>query len=425
MNPVAARQEPLIELRPWQHGVIFLLACAVVISRRPDAILHAQFWTEDGHVFFADAYNLGWWASLLRTYQGYLHVFPRLGASLALIVPLSLAPLVLNFIAIGIQALPTNLLLSFRSSAWGSLRFRTLLAAMYLALPNTREMSNGIAQSQWHLALCAFLLLAACAPRHVAGRLFDLSVLLLCGLTGPFCIFLFPVALFLVWKQREPWRWAEASVLAGTCLVQAWGLFSGGFSGRPHYVLGASPALFTRILGGQIFSATLLGGNGLAAHASPALLISLLCLAMGGVAIVSICFANSSLVMKLFLLFSSMLFAASIVSPAAYPPAGVSIWELLVEAEGVRYWYFPTIAFAWSILWCLRSKAALLKTVSAVLLCLMCFGIVRDWRHPAYEDMHFAEYAKRVEAAPAGTVVTIPENPEGWNLQLVKHFSGR
>jgi hypothetical protein len=39
--------------------------------------------------------------------------------------------------------------------------------------------------------------------------------------------------------------------------------------------------------------------------------------------------------------------------------------------------------------------------------------------------MHFAEYAKQVEIAPAGTVVTIPENQPGWNLQLVKRLPGR
>lgn len=67
----------------------------------------------------------------------------------------------------------------------------------------------------------------------------------------------------------------------------------------------------------------------------------------------------------------------------------------------------------------------MLKSVSAILLCLMCFGIIRDWAHPAYQDMHFAEYAKQVEIAPAGTVVTIPENQPGWNLQLVKRLPGR
>ena len=47
-------------LRPWQQGILFLLACAVIVSRRPEAIFHAQFYAEDGHVWFADAYNLGW-----------------------------------------------------------------------------------------------------------------------------------------------------------------------------------------------------------------------------------------------------------------------------------------------------------------------------------------------------------------------------
>ena len=38
---------------------VFLFACAVVIARRPDAVFHAQFFAEDGRIWFADAYNLG------------------------------------------------------------------------------------------------------------------------------------------------------------------------------------------------------------------------------------------------------------------------------------------------------------------------------------------------------------------------------
>ncbi len=422
---MAKQDDRQLALRTWQHAAIFLFACAVIVARRPDAILNAQFCNEDGHVFFAEAYNYGWWTALFRSYEGYYHAFPRLGASLSLLVPLALAPLVLNLFAIGIQALPANLLLSSRSSAWGSLRFRSLLAGIYLALPNTREMSNGISQSQWFLALCAFLLLAAITPKSVAGRILDLSILLLCGLTGPFCIFLFPIVLFLAWRRRDPWHWTEVCVVAACCFLQAWGLFSGGFSGRPHFALGASPALFARILAGQVFLSTLIGGNGLAAHSNPQLLIFLICVAGGGIAIAVICFAASTLEMRLFLVLSSMILAASLISPTAYPPAGISMWDLLAGAVGIRYWYFPTLAFAWSILWCFRSGEVMLKSVSAILLCLMCFGIIRDWAHPAYQDMHFAEYAKQVEIAPAGTVVTIPENQPGWNLQLVKRLPGR
>jgi hypothetical protein len=412
-------------LRFWQHGAIFLLACAILISRRPDAIFNAQFFQEDGHTWFADAYNFGWWAGLCRTYEGYHHVFPRLGAALALLVPLSLAPLALNLIAIGIQALPANLLLSFRSSAWGSLRFRALLAGIYLALPNTQEMLNDISQSQWPLTLCAFLLLVAIVPRGVGGRIFDLSILLLCCLTGPECFFLLPIAIFLAWRHRERWRWIAAGILAALCTVQAWSLLNGGFSSRPHFVLGASPALLTRIIAGNVYLGALLGGNGLAANPDRQLFIFLLFVTIFGTLFVALSYFKSNLSMKLFILLTSTLLAASFISPTAYPPAGVSEWLLLAEAIGIRYWYFPTVAFAWSILFCFRSRIAILRIVSAPLLILMCFGIVRDWRYPAYEDMHSAEYAKRVEAAPAGAIVTIPQNPKGWNLQLIKHAAGR
>ncbi len=420
----AAGERP-VGLSGWQHGVIFLVACAILVSRRPDAVYNAQFFQEDGHTWFADAYNFGWWAGLCRTYEGYHHAFPRLGAALALLVPLSLAPLVLNLIAIGVLALPANILLSCRSSQWGSLRFRALLAGMYLVLPNTREMLNDISQSQWPLTLCAFLLLVAIVPRGVGGRIFDLSILLLCCLTGPECFFLLPIAIFLAWKYRERWRWIVAGVIAALCPVQAWSLLNGGFSSRPHFVLGASPALLARILAGNVYLGTLLGGNGLAANQDHRLFLFLVFVAIFATIFVALSYLKSNLSMKLFILLTCMLLAASLISPTSYPPPGDTEWQQLSEAFGIRYWYFPTLVFAWSMLFCFRSRTAILRIVSASLLIIMCFGIVRDWRYPAYEDLHFAEYAKRVEAAPPGAIITIPQNPEGWNLQLVKHAAGR
>jgi hypothetical protein len=421
MNAMAKQDQRQIALRAWHHAAVFLLACAVIVSRRPDALFRAQFWNEDGHVFFADAYNFGWWPALFRTYEGYFHACPRLGAALALLVPLSLAPLVLNLIAIGIQALPANLMLSTRSSAWGSLRFRALLAGTYLALPNCWEIDANITNSQWLLALNAFLLLVAFPPRGAAGRFFDLCILLLCGLTGPLCIFLFPVAAFLALRYRDRWRWVEAGVLAATCFVQAWSLFNGGFSSRPHHALGASPAMFARILGGQVYLGALLGSNALAAHAGIARLIVFICIAAGGTIFVFICFFKSSLQIKLLLFFSSMIIAASLIAPTPGQVTGVTVWEVLDTGAAARYWFFPTLAFAWSILWCYRSRTPGLKTVSTVLLCILCCGVALCWRHPAFPDAHFDEYARSFESSPAGTAVTIPESTPGWNLRLVKH----
>ncbi|MGP8268739.1 MAG: hypothetical protein ACLQLH_01620 [Terracidiphilus sp.] len=397
-----------------------------MISRRPDAITHAQFWAEDGHAWFADAYNFGGWAALLRTQDGYFQGLPRLTAALAALVPLRVAPLVFNLIAIAIEALPVNLLLSFRSSAWGSLRYRALLAFVYLALPNCWEMGAIITNSQWLLALCAFLLSVATAPRSIAGRAFDIAILLLCGLTGPFCLFLVLIAFFLAWKHRENWRWIEAGILAACCLIQACGLLIVDSAGRSHYaVLGASPALFVRLLAAQVYLATLIGGNGLAYYSNTLLFIFLLCVAIGGTALVVYCFIESTVEMRLFLAITALLFAASLSHPSTASPKDLTGWELLTSAGGIRYWFFPTLAFAWSILWCFHSRIRLLRIVSAPLILLMCIGIIRDWRHPAFEDMHFAEHVQRFEAAPAGTVLNIPENPAGWTVRLVKRPAGR
>ncbi len=259
MDAMTQHERPPVELKGWQHGAIFLFACLLMLVRRPDAVLHAQFWAEDGRVFFADAYNLGWWPALFRAYDGYFHLAPRLAASFALLAPLTLAPLITNLIAIAIQALPVNLLLGARSAGWGSLRYRFWLAGVYLALPNCSEISYGITNSQWVLALSAFLLLVASPAKSAEGRIASLCFLVFAGLTGPFCIFLFPIALCVAWRRRVAWRWVQASVLAVCGLVQAWCLLVIDPAGRIHSPLGASLPLFSRILGGHILRCRITG----------------------------------------------------------------------------------------------------------------------------------------------------------------------
>lgn len=420
-----APEAGLQELRGWQHVAIFLFACAVLVLRRPDAVLHPQFWAEDGHVWFADAYNLGWWHALFRAQDGYFQTFPRLGAAVALLFPLALAPLALNLIAIAAQAIPVPILLSKRSAGWGSLRFRALLAAMYLALPNCREMGAIITSSQWILALCVFLLLAAAVPTRTPGRIADVAVFSLCGLTGPFCFLLVPLAIYRVWRRREQerWRWVQAGMVAAFCLLQAWGLLVINPGGRAASALGASPALFMRIVAGQVYLGTLLGSNGLAARAGVGMLVLLVCVAIGGTAIAAICFKEATTEWRLLFVFSCTLLGASLASPAAYPPAGLTRWELLANVGGIRYWFFPTLAFAWCLLWCVRRRKGAMAAIASVLLVVMTFGIVRDWNHPAFKDLHYREFAESFSTSPAGTDVVVPENPQGWTVRLIKRAS--
>ncbi len=425
MDQIAGRPKPQFEICGWQSCVVFACTFALLVSRRPDAVFHAQFWAEDGTVFYADAYDLGWWASLVRPYGGYLHALPRLAAALSLLVPFARAPLVMNLIAISFQALPVNLLLSRRSSAWGSLAFRAALALMYIALPDSRDLAGIITNSQSPLALSSFLIIVSSPARGMRDRLFDISILLLTGLSGPYCLFLLPIALFVVRQDRSRWRWDAPIILALSCFVEAWGLLILSPTARPHYRLGATMELLARILGGQVYLGALLGGNNLAEHPGTGLLWTLVGVSILGTAILAACFLRSTLPMKLFLLFSFVTLATSLISPMMRLSAGSSLWELMAGTGNLHYWFFPSLAFAWSLLWCLFSRTPLLKIAGAYLMLVMCFGVLYCWRFPAFNDLHFSTYAARFETLPAGERITIPENPDDWRMDLVKRGPGR
>lgn len=425
MSPIAEQAKPELEIRGWQFWVIFACTLALLVSRRPDAVFHAQFWAEDGTVFFADAYNVGWWSSLVTPYGGYFHALPRLAASLSLLVPLSRAPLVMNLIAILFQALPVNLLLSRRSSAWGSLGFRASLAFMYIALPDSRDLAGIITNSQTPLALSAFLIIVSSPARGMKDWIFDIFILLLAGLSGPYCLFLFPIALFLAWRERSRWRWTSSIVLLFSSFVEAWGLLIATPAARPHYQLGATLPLFARMLGGQVYLGALLGGNNLAEHPGAGLLWTLVGVSILGTAILAACFLRSTLPMKLYLVFAFVTLATSLISPMMRLSAGTTLWEQMAGTGNLHYWFFPSLAFSWSLLWCFQSRTQILKVGAAYLMLLMCFGVIFCWRFPAFEDRKFNTYVAEFESAPVGSTITIPENPNDWRMHLVKRGPGR
>jgi hypothetical protein len=421
MTRLQAFSARIATLDGWRRVVfyvaIYLFACAVVIARRPDAILHAQFFAEDGHVWFADAYNFGWWPALFRPQVGYFQTLPRLGAALALLVPFSFAPLVLNVIAVAIQAVPVPVLLSSRSAPWGPLGFRALLAALYLFLPNTRDLSSVVTNSQWILALVALVLLVALPPRSWIARAFDLAVFVLCSLTGPFCIFLLPVAFVLWWGRRQEfWPRVTFAILFFGCVTQICTLLLNS-AARPHPVLGASLEWFARLLAGDIYLGTILGGNIFSLRLSTEMIA---CLAILGTVVLFVSAASAPIGMRCLLLFSALLFAAALVSPTTAPPPGATAWRMLAGVEGARYWFFPGLAFAWSLAYCTRSSARLVRGTAIGLLVLMTVGFVRDFRYPAFVDLS-GGYAERLAQTPPGATLTVPINPSGWDMRLVKH----
>jgi hypothetical protein len=406
------------------HILIFVFVFVLLVSRRPDAVFHPQFYAEDGTLWFADAYNFGWSAFTRLAYRSwnsaYSSLLTRLVAQLSLFVPFAYAPLVFNLAALVVAVIPVNVLLSYRSRGWGSIQLRGFMAAAYVALPNCSEVSFGITLAQWNLGLSAILLLVAVLPRSIPGRLFDFTILLVCGLTGPFCIFLFPISVFLLFKDRQPWRWIQTILLGLTFLLEAWSIWLVPGTPppvlHPHPPLGATPELLFRIVGGQVVFGALAGEIGLAAL--PTALPLLIILSVLGAFLVTFCLLRSSLPMKLFLLFSLGIGAAALISPLT--GNRMPVWQALILVPGVHYWFFPSLAFAWTVLWCAQCRYQPLQIVAGILLVVQCFGITMHWRRDAYPDSHFAESVERLKRAAPGTVVVIPETPPGWAFSIVK-----
>jgi hypothetical protein len=129
---------------------------------------------------------------------------------------------------------------------------------------------------------------------------------------------------------------------------------------------------------------------------------------------------SSGTEMRLLVVFSALLFASALVSPIVEPIPGPSAWWILARSPETHYWFFPCLAFAWSMLWLFRRSRPLLKIVAGWLLLLMCIGVIRDWRHRAADDLQFRKYAASFALAPQGTVLTIPVDPPGWHMELIK-----
>ena len=406
----------------WQWQIfVFVTAVLAVVSRRPDALFHPGFFAEDGTIWYADAYNFGWLHSLLNPQNGYFQTLPRLTAALALLVPLQFAPLLMNGVAIVLQVLPVNLLLSSRCATWGPLSVRALFALAYVCLPNSRELDATITEGQWHIALLASIVILASPAKSWAWRTFDIFVIFLCGLTGPFCLLLLPVGVAFWWMRRDRWRLFLIAAIAACSLLQVSALYFTASTTRAQMTLGATPQLFLKLLAGQVYLGAVIGQNTLAANKG-SLLLDLV--AILGTAFIVYCLLKAQLELKFFIVFCALIYAASLKNPMAAASTAQSQWQVLSSAPGVRYWFFPMLAFIWALIWCASSsRSTPVRVIAACCLATMLIGITHDWKYPAYTNTRFPEYARRFASASEGTLITIPLFPDGWVVRLAKKGS--
>jgi hypothetical protein len=410
--------------RPAILGALGLLFGFVLFIRSPATILHPGFWGEDGPIWYADAYAAGW-HSLFFPQIGYLGTSSRLVALMAQGFPLLWAPGLFAIAALLIQSLTAAFLVSTRMSAvlpslWG----RFLLAFTYVALPNSFETHLNLTNAQWHLAILAFFVLVSRPAESRLGRAGDLLALALSGLSGPFCIFLMPIAIWQLRDDRNAAQVQRAAVVAVTCMIQGGFLIATVGNTRSAAPLGASASALARIAVVQILLGGLLGARMMSrlAHLTPfnsdAAVITI---ALGGFVLCAVGVWRGPPVLRKAALYGGLLLAAALWRPQ------VSLtepqWPLMANpGAGQRYYLIPILVWVAVVLALAADRNRMLRYLASLLLVLLFAGVAVDSLYPRLPATDFSEKARQFADAPPGTRMEFASwPPHIAPMILVKH----
>lgn len=405
-----------------------LLFALVLFARRPDLVTHASFWGEDGWVWYPDAYAHGIGA-LARPYTGYLQSISRLVALASLAAPLAWAPTIFALAALGVQLATACFLVSSRlDDAWPSRPARIAFALLYLALPNSFETFGNITNTQWHLALLAFLVLVSAKPRGRAGYLFDAVVLLVSGLSGPFVLLLLPFAAWEAWNAGplRPRHALFRFVLVALCASIQLAFVVPGLADRAPPDLGASPDRFVRILGQQVVLGVVLGRHSMDAYRGwtwwqDGILPWLSC----GVGLVLglAAWIEGPPLFRKFALFGALVLASALISPVGeIGPA----WRALASPDiGDRYYLIPMLA-ALGVPFALAAHGRHgFRLIGWALLAITIAELPGDWHFGTTLAREvrtdFVARAVTFARSPKGTVMEFPVRPASTHpMQLIK-----
>lgn len=410
--------------------LVFVGSFFVLLLRHPHAIFGAQFWAEDGAYWYVDVYQMGLLKSLTSTSVGYFQTLSRVVAGIAVMLPLKVAPAFMNLSALAVQSIPAVLLVSSRfSKLIPDMRVRFLLAGMYLLMPNSAELHANITNAQWYLALAAVMVYLADVSKTKWAKVFDATITSLSALSGPFIVFLAPIALFRWWREGGAWRKVLAIIAVSGAFIQAFGMFFVDAGNRISGFPDISLAVLVAIMEKQIFLGSVMGWSGygivsaMGAIGEILLLLSL----FSGIFLLVYALMKSKVELRIFIILSFALFFAGMVSPTIGGEDRIldsvkNGWDILFKSSsGIRYWLMPIIAFHATLIWGMAySRPFGIRVMSLIFLSLLSFGIVREFHDPSFTNLDFSARAEAFEKASPGEVVEIPLNPAGWSMRFIK-----
>lgn len=202
--------------------VLLAAFATIVMLRLPLAWAEGRFQDEEATVFLAYAWHFPWQDALWRPFGGYLNLAANAATLLTVqlvrsgLLSLEHAPYLTMSIALACQLLPAALILTGKAP-WLSSRLAVVAAlAMVAVMPSTEEVFFNVLHIQYHLALCAALILAFDVPARRPARVGYGALLFIGPLCGPGAIVLLPLFALRGLLERDRARaWQLAALGAG------------------------------------------------------------------------------------------------------------------------------------------------------------------------------------------------------------------
>lgn len=206
-------------------------------------------------MFLAYAWHYPWREALFRPFVGYWNLGATATTVLLVqlvkngIVPLERAPYVTMGVALLVQLLPAVFILT-GSARWLRNRVAIVAALLIIAIaPATEEVFFNVLHIQFHLALCAALILALDVPSVRRGRAAYGMLLFAAPLCGPGAIVLLPLFGLRALLDRDRHRLAQLGALAAGAAVQLLFFYSPSPIRAPSRGLGTvAGAMFVRMI---------------------------------------------------------------------------------------------------------------------------------------------------------------------------------
>ena len=364
-------------------------------------MVNPQFWAEDGTLFFLEQYKYGV-SAFLRDYAGYLHLVPRAIAWFAdRFFSYSLIPAVYNYSSLLVTLLVILSIFSPRLK----INNKPLTALAIVLIPHyNNEIFLNITNLQWILAIVQIVVLLKSNPSPKYGSVLlqyisDIAILIICGLTGPFIIFLAPFFCCKCFYIRKMYNCAIASTVVVISLIQLIVLFS---SPKDSSNLNFDWEIYSQIIGHKFWGTFLLGykfaydlNHYFLSYMYFAVLILLLWQA----------YRQKNIFIFFFIGINLTFILATFYRFIGNPEL------LIIPSNGPRYFYIPYLMLTWSfIAW--QGKYASWKSIFLILILISSFN--NKFNSKALTDYNWQSYSDRIGREN----LSIPINPEGWIVNL-------